>query len=183
MKLTWLKLLCAVTLLTAAAQAQLAVYGKLDLTHYNDSSSNTSIWFRGGGVGIYDDFIHLGPVRAGLDLRGDLGSGDEYQYHSALVGVRVAVKAPILPFKPYVQASVGAGGSKYTGATAPDITPRFSGKLLWELLGGLDWTVFPHVDFRVIEVGFGKQSSETGANYASGPTLVLVSSGLVFRFR
>jgi hypothetical protein len=112
-----------------------------------------------------------------------LGAGDQYQYHSALVGLRVAVKAPILPFKPYVQASIGAGGTKYTGATAPGITSRFSGKLLWEVLGGLDWTVFPHVDFRVIEVGFGKQSSVTGANYASGPTLVLVSSGLVFRLR
>lgn len=163
------------------AQAQLAVYGKVDYTHFGDSKESGSNGYYGGTAGIYDDFLHLGPVRAGLDLRGGLARGGNLDYRNALVGVRVAVKAPILPLKPYAQASLGVGETKYTGAAAVGITSQYSGKLIWQAYGGLDMNIFPHIDFRVIEVGFGKQSTATGFNYTAGPTIVTVGTGLVFR--
>ena len=165
----------------AAAEAQLGVYGKVDYRHFGDSSISTSNGFYGGTVGVYDDFVHLGPVRAGLDLRGGLAKSSKVDYREALVGVRVAVKAPVVPFKPYVQASLGAEESKYTGPTAVGITTSYHGNLIWQVFGGVDFTVLPHIDWRAVEVGVGKQSTASGFNYTAGPTVVTVGTGLVFR--
>jgi hypothetical protein len=181
MKISLLTGLGVVAFWAVSAQAQIAAYGKLDLVHYSDNLTNNAPTFYGGGLGIYDDFIHLGPLRAGLDLRGDLAKSSDYDYRSAMVGARVAVKAPILPYRPYVQGSVGAGGTKSKN-TAVGINAQYQGRLTWEVFGGVDFALLPHIDFRVVEVGFGKQSSATGVNYSGGPSLVSVSSGLVVRF-
>ena len=61
------------------AHGQLAVYGKFDLLHDSQNENNASLvssvqttFFYGGGVGVYDDFLHFGPLRLGVDVRGDL---------------------------------------------------------------------------------------------------------------
>ena len=181
MKIYGLAVLGGLVLWGAAADAQLGVYGKLDYTHFGDTNGGGSNGFYGGTVGIYDDFLHLGPVRAGLDLRGGLAQGGNFDYRDALVGVRVAVKAPVLPFKPYAQASLGAAETKFTGPTAVGITASYHGNLIWQAFGGVDLTVFPHVDWRAVEVGVGKQSTASGFNYTAGPAVVTVGTGLVFR--
>lgn len=178
-----LGLFCAVLSLTAAAHAQFGVYGKFDLNHYNFNNGGTAATtFYGGGFGIYDDFVKLGPVRGGVDLRESLVSGGNYNYRSTLFGARVALKAPVLPLRPYVQASVGVGGTKSKGPFAAGISgASYSNKFTYQVLGGLDWTVFPHVDFRALEIGFGRQSGVGSAAGSGASTMVLVSSGIVFR--
>ena len=47
-------------LFTAAAQAQLAAYGKFDYSRYSQLGTTTS--FYGPGVGVYDDFLHADPL-------------------------------------------------------------------------------------------------------------------------
>ena len=114
---SWALLLLAFSSLTCAARAQFAVYGNFNATHVNDNNNSTSIWYYGPGAGAYYDFLHVGPISAGVDLRGNFLFGNNYKYRSALFGVRVAAKPPLIPIKPYAQFSVGTGGAKYTGST------------------------------------------------------------------
>jgi hypothetical protein len=165
--------------------AQLAIYGKGDLNHYNlnDTTPTSSYTFHGAGVGIYDDFLHFGPVRAGLDLRGDLEATDKFDYQAVLAGIRVAAKAPVLPFRPYAELLVGEGGTRAKGPYAVGITNvPYIHKLTYAAVAGLDWTLLPHFDFRVLEVGYGRQAAATGFSTASKDSMVLLSSGLVVRF-
>ncbi len=185
-KLGWV-VLVLVGLVAGAAEGQLAVYGKGDLLHNSQNENNSGLlssvqttFFYGGGVGVYDDFLHLGPLRLGVDVRGDLMTGDNFNYRDVLGGVRVAVKLPVLPFRPYVQGSLGTGGTKYTGTGA--VASHFSNKLTYAVFGGVDTRIFPHVDFRAVEVGVGQQTSASDTGGAAKPVLVFVSSGLVVRF-
>lgn len=166
-----------------AASAQVGIYGSFDYTRYTDHSYNATSSFYGGGVGAYDDFLHLGPIRAGLDFRGDFLAGNNYRYRDVLGGIRVAVKVPVLPIKPYGQFSVGVGGPAYTGPFAAGISGvQYSTKFTYEVLGGIDITILPHVDLRAVEVGYGRMTGVSGGA-ASNPasTLFSVRSGIVFR--
>ena len=190
MKLSWISGLGAVAMVlgASAAQAQLAVYGKFDLLHNSQNENSNGIvnevqttFFYGGGVGVYDDFYHFGPVRLGVDVRGDLLTGSSFDYRDVLGGVRLAVKLPVLPFRPYVQGSVGTGGTKYTGGGTA-VTTAYSNKFTYVVFGGSDTGILPHVDFRAIEVGVGQQTSASDPGGAAKPVLVFVSTGLVVRF-
>ena len=168
----------------SASSAQLGIYGKFDVPHYSDQSSGSAAsgWYHGGGVGIYDDFLHLGPVHLGADLRGDFASRDSYHLRSVAGGLRVAGKLPLIPLRPYVEGLVGVGGTQYTGALAAGISGSpYNNKFLYEALGGLDITIFPHLDFRAVEIGVGRQSGTGSGSSAGAATLVLISSGLVLR--
>lgn len=168
---------------SVAASAQVGIYGDFDYTHYTDHSANASTSFYGGGVGVYDDFLHVGPLRAGLDLRGDFLGGNNYRYRDVLAGVRVAAKAPVLPFKPYGQFSVGVGGPRSTGALGAGISgSHYTTKFTYEVMGGVDCTILPHVDFRVLELGYGRMTGVDGSAVSNpASTLFSVRSGLVFR--
>ena len=182
----WMGLALAAT----AAHAQLAVYGKFDLLHNSQDEDNSSIannlqttFYYGGGVGVYDDFLHVGPIRVGVDVRGDVVTGKYSNYRDVLGGVRVAVRIPFLGFRPYVQGSVGAGGTRGTSPLLNGITSNsYSTKFTYAVFGGLDTRILPHVDLRAIEVGVGQQTSASDAAGDPKPTLVFVSTGLVVRF-
>jgi hypothetical protein len=59
----------------------------------------------------------------------------------------------------------------------------YSDKFQYLVAGGLDYTLVPHVDFRVVEVGYGRMSGVSSGGSAPTATLVSVSTGLVVRFR
>lgn len=180
MKLRCLIVLFVFALSTAAARAQLAIYGNFGATHVSDNSNHTTNWFYGPGVGVYYDFVHFGPIAAGVDLRGNFLFGSHEKYRSGLIGVRLAAKPPLLPIKPYAQFSIGAGGAKADGsAKFPDT--NYSTKFQYEVLGGLDLTILPRIDLRVAEVGYGRMSGINGGTIAPAANLVTVSSGIVFR--
>jgi hypothetical protein len=179
----WALLLGASSLL----HAQAGVYGKFDFVRDNDltypGNSGSNVTMYGFGLGVYDDFAHAGPIHAGFDFRYNYASGDSYAYRAILAGVRVSAKLPGLSARPYVQVSAGDGGPKYTGPTAAEITNvPYSNKFLYEILGGIDCAVLPHVDWRVIEAGVGRQTGESSSSSAPQSTLALVSSGVVLRF-
>lgn len=159
------------SLFTLAGHAQLGVYGKVDYTRYSQPGTNTS--FYGGGVGVYDDFIHAGPIRAGLDLRGDLLTGSGAHYRDLLAGVRVAFKRPVLPVRPYVQGSVGIGGTEATGPFAPGIQARYNNKFLTGVFGGIDITILPHLDFRAVELGYGRISGLSANEFTASSGIAL----------
>ncbi len=155
------------------AAAQTGLYGKLDLTNYSASGSSTT--FYGGGGGIYNDFLHAGPVHAGVDLRGGYGAATNLAYRDFLAGVRVGVKLPVVGLRPYAQGSVGIGGTKVTGPTAAGIVPVWNNKLLGVGFLGVDVTVLPHVDWRAVELGFGRINGLSANEFKA-------STGVVLRF-
>lgn len=163
-----------------AAHAQVGIYGNFSAIHFTDNNQHTTTWFYGPGVGVYYNFLHAGPIALGADVRGNYLVGDQQKYRSALVGLRLAVNPPLLPIRPYVQGSIGGGGARYN-STAIVTNPTFSTKFQYQVAGGLDLTIFPHIDFRIAEVAYGKMSGVSGGSTAPSASLVTISSGIVFR--
>jgi hypothetical protein len=175
---------CAAMLgLCGSMQAQIGVYGNFNYTRYTDNFANQTTSLEGVGLGAYDNFIHLGPIRAGVDLRFNQLGTTNYRYRSELGGVRVALKTPLLPIRPYAEALIGVGGTRYAGGLAAGISgDNYSRKFTYEFLGGLDYTIIPHVDLRVVELGYGRQTGVNGypGNNPSS-SLVTLGAGLVVR--
>jgi hypothetical protein len=191
------------------AHAQLGVYGTVTVNRLSGQQSsplapanadpadcmglfapscevNNSVDPIGGGVGIYYDFLKLGPVKLGADLRGTITNGNQgaethfrgqgTRIGSALGGIRVSFHTPIPIIKPYVQGSVGLGRSDYGLSSTPPVVVH--NNLQYEGFAGVDLKILPIMDFRVVEVGYGALNSfGTGSHtYPIGT----ISSGVVF---
>ncbi len=110
---------------SAAAHAQLAVYGTVSVEHVTGlkcldtvcGSNNGTISPVGGGGGVYYDWRTFGPARIGFDVRASstvgnknavqYASGPQPRIYSALGGVRASFQLKTLSLRPYVQGSVG----------------------------------------------------------------------------
>jgi len=181
MKQPWLFPLLAIAI-SASAHAQIGIYGKFDATQLNTSNGSAFEipgWYSGGGAGIYDDFLHLGPIDLGADLRGDLLAGNGQKYRSALAGLRLALKAPILPIRAYVQGSAGVGVPSHSGLAGSGAI--YDNKFEYQVLGGVDYAIFPHLDWRVAEVGYGRLTGISDGGVTPASSLFTISSGLVVR--
>ena len=175
-------LLAAVTIATAvSAYGQVGVYGMFTVdrlsnidsspipplsTSPNDARLNY-VNPLGGTGGIYYDFLKLGPMRLGADVRGSILTtrrggyvnfdGQGAHIYSVLGGVRGVFHTKYAPLKPYIQLSAGLGRSDY-GL----ITPMLNGgqvvihdNFAYQGLAGLDVKLMPIVDWRVAEFGYG----------------------------
>ena len=168
----------------SAANAQIAIYGMgsgafLGSTTATQGSlveSNGGFSAYGGTFGVYDDFLHAGPLHLGADARYfQEASSNNNSYgnkmHGGLAGLRLDLHLPAVPFKPYIQAEVGGVGTNY-GVQASD-----AGAFAYQVQGGLDFTIFPHLDVRG-EYGGGQIHGYGGNQQA----LQEVGVGLVVRF-
>ena len=166
------------------AAAQLAPYAMFSAGHYsgigvgngtapNQSGGMTAL---GGTIGLYDDFIRLGPARLGADFRGIIEkSSNSTTYGNkilgGLVGARIdASGTPLLPFNPYFQAEVGAVGTN--NGTSANRTSSFA----YQFQFGADFTIFPHVAIRA-EYGAGQLDTSGNTSH----TLQTFGAGLVVR--
>lgn len=146
-------------------------------------SGVTSRMFYGFDIGAYDDFLHSSSHVIGADLRGSFLRGNGAHLNSFLVGPRVVFK-PQSKLKPYVEGLIGVARSR--AAT----NPRGFSAFQYEVLGGADYSFSPHVDFRMIEVGYSSaQTIGSGVFTGNGGNNILTSrminfsTGLVFRFK
>ena len=177
-------LLAAAALLAihTSAHAQ-AIYGMLSAGHYSGlgvgpgTASNQSggITARGGTFGFYENFVPFGPVKLGGDARVIVqNSANSTPYGNkifgGLFGLRLGVSAPVIPIKPYIQAEIGGVGTN--NGTSSSRTASFA----YQVQGGIDLTIFPHLDARG-EYGAGQMTSINGANH----TLQEFGIGLVLR--
>jgi hypothetical protein len=194
MKLRSIAAVAVLALATLAAHAQVGLYFNPVAIRVGNSSADagpyaflgqnsTSQVFYGYGFGGYYDFLHAGPIAAGFDVRESDLHANNAMLRSFLVGARVSAKPFSRPIKPYLQASVGVSTTK-----APASTVHVS-KFDYALYGGVDYTLQKHVDFRVLEIGYGSLTTVSSADVGGGGTLnipaasqVSFSSGLVFRF-
>ena len=194
-----LLLLAAATFVTATAHAQLGVYGTFTATRLsnlksspeatNPAAVNNDVSPLGGTGGVYYDFLKLGPVKLGADLRGSIvttqrgayinANGGGARINSALFGVRAVFHVPVLHsiLRPYLQGSAGVGRTNYGllyGNNGVVLKSNF------EYMGfaGVDIPLAPFMDFRLVELGVGALNP-FGTNSHNYP-LQSVSSGVVF---
>lgn len=170
--------------LCAGAGAQVAVYGMGSggyLSSVNagigpQTLTSSSLSAYGGTFGVYDSFLHLGPVHLGGDARGFLQSSSNNnpygnQLRGGLAGGRVSLFSHFVPFSPYLQAEVGAVSTNYGTQT------QRSTSLAYQVQGGLDYTLFPRIDAR-FEYGAG----QIGSLYSgTQQTMQQIGLGLVVR--
>jgi hypothetical protein len=124
-----------------------------------------------------------GNIDAGLDLReSDLHTNNAL-LKSFLIGARASAHPFSRPFKPYLQASVGYGTTK-----SPQSTVHVS-KIDYGIFGGVDYTLQRHVDYRIVEIGYGSLTTSSSATIGGGGDIAIppskllsFSTGFVFRF-
>jgi hypothetical protein len=133
---------------SVAAQGQTAVYGEVSASDYRLPNIP---WKTGGTFGFYADSFGVPLLRAGIDVRASLiGSGNE-TLDSYLGGLRVQIHPHVLPLMPYGEALIGAAHVNVgEGIAHVDTTGEE-----YQLVGGADWTILPHVDWRVVDYSWG----------------------------
>jgi hypothetical protein len=168
--------------ISSAACAQIGVYGMASGGHYSGIGVGVGTGAQSGGItayggtfGVYDDFVPMGPVKLGGDGRVFVqNSANSTMYGNKLVGglfgLRLEVSAPVIPFRPYLQAEIGG-----VGTNNGDSTTR-SGSFAYQVQGGLDVTLLPHLAARG-EYGAGQLTATGGTNH----TLQEFGVGLVLR--
>ena len=157
------------------APAQTGVYGEFTAGKINAAHTD---WMYGPTIGLYHD-NGLGLVAYGYDVRGSFlrrgdtnGAGSNEGLTTIEGGLRFAVTPHVLPVKPYVEALGGYGSLTAGQGVARTSASHFT----YQFLGGVDFTFFPRLDWRVAEFSYGGLSG-LGSSY-DPKTL---STGLVFR--
>jgi hypothetical protein len=138
----------------------------------------TSYWTSGIGGGVTLNTIPVGPVRVGVDFRGSTRPGTAGA-DTAMGGIRLGIKPPLLPIKPYIQASGGYVATRTRASSGGTFQNRYAA---WEILGGLDFPLVPFFDLRLIEVGGGSGYRLPGTASAPDISLFTINTGLVFHF-
>jgi hypothetical protein len=144
----------------------------------------TSQIFGGVDLGGYYEFDHFAKSDLSMDLRYSIQHANTSSIKSFLVGPRLAAKPMAFhAIKPYGQLSIGVGTTRspYNG----EPTNKFE----YTVFGGVDKSLSKHVDWRIIEIGYGSVTTTSSAIYDSGTTpipnatILNFSTGFVFRFR
>jgi hypothetical protein len=189
---------------TASAHAQFGAYGMFTVDRLSNIASSpqpttatdlantraNTVDPLGGTGGVYYDFLKLGPVKLGADLRGSIlmtkrgayvnFNGGGARIYSALGGVRAVFHTPLAPLRPYIQGSVGLGRSDYglftSGSTNGQVV--IHNNFEYEGLAGLDIKLLPIMDWRVAELGYG--GLNPFGTYSHNYPIKQVSMGFVF---
>lgn len=158
---------------SGSALAQTGVYAE-----FTGGKVSKTPWMYGPTVGLYHD-NGFGPIALGLDVRGSFlrrgdtnGAGSSQSLNTLEGGVRLAITPHVLPIKPYAEALAGYGGLT-TGVGAARTS---ASHLTYQFLGGVDFTFFPRLDWRVVEFSYGRLTG-LGDSYAPKT----LSTGLVLR--
>jgi hypothetical protein len=165
-----LTLLVGSFFLPLVAAAQVGIYANFSAAQLNVGDSN---WVYGPTVGAYYDALHFGVGSAGLDFRAQLfNNNSTATLDSGLAGIRVAVHPPVFPVKPYIEGLAGVGHADFSASGAATSATRFE----YAFLGGVDYTLLPHVDWRVTEFSYGGISALGGSFNPK-----ILSTGIVLR--
>jgi len=161
-------LLFALLLLAPAAlRAQIGVYAGFSGAPVGGAIGTN--WAYGPLVGIYKQSGYAANlVSVGADLRASFLTRNGFHYYTGAVGPRIAFKAPVLPFRPYLEGLVGVGNVQ-NGSGAGSST-----NLNYQVVGGLDTTIFPRLDWRVVEFSYSAVTSQS-------VNAKILTTGLVLR--
>jgi opacity protein-like surface antigen len=174
----------SLTVFSSACDAQIGLYGMFSAGHYSGigvgygtpANQSGGMTARGGTFGIYDNFMPLGPIKFGGDARFFVqNSANSSTYGNKLAGFLIGprlgiVLPPPIPVRPYIQLEFGGVGTNNGTSTSK------STSFAYQVNGGVDFTVVPHLDIRG-EYGAGQLTSIGNANH----TLQEFGIGLVLR--
>jgi hypothetical protein len=151
------------------ASAQIGLYGTFSAANFNVPNTG---WQYGSTFGIYDNHWSIPFFALGVDGRGTVVGTGSTSIVSGLVGPRLVFKPHVLPIMPYVEGLVGAGHAEAGEGSARSSATKFE----YNFVGGVDYTFFPRLDWRVVEFSYGGLSSfPTSFNPRT------LSTGIVFR--
>jgi hypothetical protein len=191
MKLRFLVSALALAFLTIGAQAQGGLYFNPIVTVVHNSVADTGPFaFLGSGqkqqifggvmLGGYYEVYHAPKFDLSVDLRDEIEHGNDASLNNLLFGLRGTYKLANSSFKPYAHIAFGEGRS-----TSPK-NPIHVTKAEYAIFLGADRPLNKHVDWRVVEVGYGSVTTVSSFLY-EGPVVVPAaklynfSTGLVFR--
>jgi hypothetical protein len=151
---------------TLHAQAKLAVYGTggIEKSGLQHSGWNTATTF-----GFYYGLRHFGPFDFSADVRGDLS----HNIASGIIGPRLAGKIPHFPIMPY--AEILFGESSYSTQSN---RIRDANSFTYRYVGGVDFTLIPHFDWRLVDYSYSSGITQFGANIHPQT----ITTGFVLRF-
>jgi opacity protein-like surface antigen len=192
MRLRFVVLALALTAVTVGAHAQIGLYVNPVATRISISTpdtgpfaflgeNTTSRYFGGVAIGGYYAFPRPAAFEFGVDVRDTMVHGNNASLNTFMVSLRIEGR-PGERLRPYAQVGVGAGTSK-AELSAGHTTRAEPG-----IFAGVDYALNKHVDFRVVEVGYGTLTTASSSVYGAhtnipSANLINLSSGLVFRFR
>lgn len=148
----------------ATAQAQTAIYAQVTGQSNDLTSGNGYFW--GPTFGIYHDSHSLALIHVGYDVRGSILKNGSAQFSSGLGGIRASVVPHVIPIKIYAEG-LGGVGIVSNGSSSTNFQ--------YQINGGVEYTLLPHIDWRVLEAAYNGYSGNTGGNP------VALSTGIVFR--
>jgi hypothetical protein len=154
--------------LTASASAQTGLY-----VEYGGSKvdSPTNTWVYGPTFGLYHDFYAAPLMHLGGDIRGSvLGVTNTTTLTSGMIGPRLSGHPRVVPIMPYLEALGGIGHYDF-GSNQPSNT-----EFEYQFLAGLDLTVLPRLDWRLVEFSYGGLSAFNGSLHPK-----TLSMGVVLR--
>jgi hypothetical protein len=149
--------------------AQLGLYGAFTAQNLG-GPNNDGYDLYGGTFGAYLASGRLAILSVGIDLRGSFARGSGASFDTGAIGPRIALNTHILPIHPYIEGTIGLGHADFTGAGSAT-------KFEYQVLGGLDFTILPRIDWRVAEYSYGGLSTINSYNYRPKS----LSTGLVLR--
>jgi hypothetical protein len=157
--------LLLLSLSTPAAKAQVGLYGGFTAANTNIANSK---WIYGTTFGGYYNTFHLPLLNFGLDARVSILDGSNTV--NGLIGPRAEAHIPLL--KPYLEGLVGAshisGGQGVAAFTDTALSYGFA--------AGADVTIFPRLDWRVVDYNFVRSP-----NIAGGINQDILTTGIVLR--
>jgi hypothetical protein len=152
------------------ANAQLGVYANFSAAKINFGDNS---WIYGPGFGAYIDHGHFVFLSTGIDARGVvLGTGSSTKFDAGYIGPRIALRPHVLPIKPYVEGLVGVGHAEFNSGSVQSSSTDFS----YQLVGGIDYTLLPRIDWRVVEFSYGGLSVFDSSLHPK-----TISTGIVIR--
>jgi len=181
--------LCLSCLLSASARAQTGFYAlgsgaRLSGTNIGASTlagASGNFTAYGETFGVYSNWAHFARISLGADFHLSFQStANNTPYGNKVrdgaLGLRVGFKTPLLPLRPYVQAGLALGTTNYGQYPSEDGSAGTG----YEIGGGIDYTVLPHLDLRAMYSAgelYGSASRLGSANL----NLQHVAVGIVLR--
>jgi hypothetical protein len=176
----------------ASARAQVGVYVNPVFNRISNSTPDTGPFaflgegatsrnFGGVAFGAYYNITHGPGAKFGVDVRDTTVHSNNASLNVFSFAGRVESKPLTYGLRPYAMIAAGAATSKAEQSLIHTTRGLFG------VYGGIDYPLNRHIDFRVVELGYGAVTT-TNSHIYGGPTpigssrIVQVSSGLVFRF-
>jgi hypothetical protein len=192
MRLRYVLAAVVLAAVAASARAQVGVYVNPVFTRISNSVPDTGPYaflgegatsrtFGGLDLGAYYN-ISRGPgMKFGVDVRETTVHSNNASLNIFSLAGRVEAPPMAYGFRPYAEIAAGTATSKAQQSQVHNTRGMFG------IFAGIDYPLNRHVDFRIVELGFGSVTTQN-SYIRGGPTpigssrMVQVSSGLVFRF-